>query len=150
MSWWQQLIVIGYGFVNLLFFIKGFQKVAKERNPYGRTDILSPFGIFVWGDAVIIGFFWSILSPVIWFFRSWYFFLLILSLFWVVRSFGEILYWMSEQFAQKHHNPPETLALYSLFKTDALWFMYQLIWQCILILSLFASLYFGKLWFNSF
>jgi len=48
--------------------------------------------MFVWGDAVIFGLFWTVALIVAWVLKDWYLFLLIVSVFWVVRSLGETIY----------------------------------------------------------
>src|SRR5581483_12281010 len=107
------------------------------------------FGVFVWGDTLVVGPFWVILVCFALLFQNWYFFLLVISLFWVIRSFGEVLYWLLEQFAGKNRNPPHTLRFHKLFPGDAVWFIYQLFWQCVFVFSTLASLFFAKLWLHS-
>lgn len=145
----EQIIVILYGLQNLLAFRKGFYEIKDKKNAYGLTGAFGLLGIFVWGDALIIGPFWLISSVIILFLQDWYLFLVILSLFWVVRSLGEVIYWISEQFTERHHNPPATLKGYKFINSDAIWFEYQIFWQCILVLSILSSIYFTSLWLQS-
>jgi len=146
MSMWQQIVVTLYAIVSLISFTQAFFEIKIKKNPFGITKHLTLLGIFVWGDAIVLGPFWFGVSTLILFLQDWNLFLLIVSLFWVVRSLGEVIYWIAEQFADKHRNPPATLLFYPLLKTDAIWFMYQLFWQCVLVISLIASLYFARAW----
>lgn len=145
----EQVIVILYGIENLLTFRKGFYEIKDKNNVYGLAGPFGFLGIFVWGDALVIAPFWLISSLIVLFLQDWYLFLVILSLFWVVRSFGEVIYWLCEQFAGKNRNPPHTLKFYKFVNSDAIWFIYQLFWQCILIISLIASIYFSSLWLQT-
>jgi hypothetical protein len=145
----EQIIVILYGLQNLLAFRKGFYEIKDKNNAYGLAKHFGLLGIFVWGDALIIGPFWLIICSVILFLQDWYLFLVVFSIFWAVRSLGEIIYWLNEQFAGKNRNPPQTLKFYYFIKSDAIWFIYQLFWQCILVISIIASIYFSSLWLQS-
>ncbi len=143
---WQQIIIFLFATLSVLSFIKSLHEIKTRKNPFGITKPLTFLGIFVWGDALVLGPFWLGVSIIILLLQDWNLFLLIVSLFWVVRSSGEILYWIAEQFADKHRNPPSTLFFYSLFKNDAVWFIYQLFWQCVLVIAIIASLYFANAW----
>lgn len=92
--------IIIYGLISILAFIKGFFEVTKKNNPFGETPFLLFLGIFVWSDAVMIGFFGFLISLICLLIGDWILFLLIISIFWVVRSLGEIIYWINEQFRQ--------------------------------------------------
>lgn len=150
MEHWQKLTIAIYGVVACLGFLQGYMQCKEKKNPYGLARIYNFIGAFVWADALIFGFFWTLLCLVILFFNSWYLFLLALSLFWVVRSIGEILYWMHEQFSSKSKNPPERFLLTKLLHGESVWIGYQIIWQCILVISLLFSLLFAKLWLSDF
>jgi hypothetical protein len=145
---WQQLVIVLYAIISLLSFIKGFFEIKTKNNPFGLNKYLVVLGIFVWGDALVLGLFWLGICLVTLILHDWSLFLLTISVFWAVRSFGEINYWIAEQFAGKNRNLPQTLRFYTLFKSDAVWFVYQLIWQCVLVVSLIASIYFTKVWLN--
>lgn len=149
MTAWQQIIVLLYALLCLGAFIKGFHEVKNKKNSFGLANRWSLLGVFVWGDAIVLGLFWLIACFIVLFLQDWYLFLLSISLFWVVRSAGEVIYWLNEQFAGKNRNPPHTLMFYSFFNGDAIWFIYQLYWQCILVVSLLTSLYFAVFWIQS-
>ncbi len=144
----QQLIVFFYAILNLWAFTKGFQEIKHKKNAFGIARLFGLLGIFVWGDAVVVGLFWLIICLTILLVQDWYLFLLILSIFWVVRSAGEVIYWLLEQFTMQHRNPPHTLKFYKFFNNDSIYFVYQLFWQCVLTISIVASLYLTALWFQ--
>lgn len=142
----QFSIIVVYGSISLLAFIRGFYEVFKKNNPFGQPFILFWLGIFAWGDAVILGFFWCLVSLICFLLKDWILFLLIVSVFWVVRSLGEILYWINQQFSPIIRNPPKNLLGYYWFKNDSIWFVYQVIWQCLLVISIITTIYLANLW----
>ena len=149
MSLWQQALIILYGCIHLACFVKGYFEITRKKNAFGTTAYLEWLGIFVWGDIFILGPFWILICLLTLLLNDWYLFLLFLSLFWTVRSFGEVIYWFNEQFAAKNRNLPSQLKMYKVFQNDAVWFVYQLFWQCVLIVSVIASLYLAKLWLET-
>lgn len=142
----QQKVVLICGLVNFLVFLKGFYETKYKRNAYGATIPLSILGMFVWGDAVVFGLFWMLSVIISLYLRDWYLFLLIVSVFWVVRSLGETLYWFNQQFSKVNRNPPKKLIGYSIFQNDSIWFAYQIVCQCIAIISIISTIYFTGLW----
>ena len=138
--------IIIYGLISILAFIKGFFEVTKKNNPFGETPFLLFLGIFVWSDAVMIGLFGLLISLICLLFKDWILFLLIISIFWVVRSLGEIVYWINQQFSPIIRNPPKILLGYKLFKNDSIWFIYQVFWQCVLVVSIIFSILLIRLW----
>jgi hypothetical protein len=146
MELWQKIFLLVYALINLVVFAKGFYESKVKKNACGPTRPLSLLGIFFWGDAVIFGLFWFFSSIVALLLNDWYLFLLVVSVFWVVRSLGETIYWFNQQFSTINRNPPEKLLFYSIFHNDSVWFIHQIIWQCITVASIIFSLYFGRLW----
>lgn len=146
MNIFQISTIIVYGLISLLAFIKGFYEVYKKNNPFGEAPFLLFLGIFVWSDAVMIGLFGFLVSLICLLIGDWILFLLIISIFWVVRSLGEIIYWINEQFSPIVRNPPETLLGYKLFKNDSIWFIYQLYWQVVMVVSIVFSILLIRLW----
>ncbi|MDD3999184.1 MAG: hypothetical protein PHR98_03755 [Candidatus Shapirobacteria bacterium] len=120
----------------------------KKNNPFGKSLIFFWLGIFVWGDAVVIGLFWFLISLICFLLKDWILFLLIISTFWIVRSLGEIIYWINQQFSPIIRNPPETLFGYKLFKNDSIWFIYQVFWQCAMVVSIIFSILLTRVWIN--
>lgn len=122
-----------------LFFLSLFQ--AKFRNnPHGLTRILLPLGIFVWADGVVISIFWTIIGLYSLLFGSVSEFVVLYALFWVVRSFGEVIYWLLQQFSSEVKDPPETVPFSNIFPGKSVWFAMQVIWQMVLVISIFAVL----------
>ncbi len=149
MSSWQNIFISIFALTNIVVFIKGFYESKYKKNVFGLTRPLLFFGMFVWGDAVILGLFWSLTAFVCLLLQDWLLFLLITSVFWMVRSLGEILYWIIQQFSQIKRNPPNTLIGFRWFKNDSIWFIYQLVWQCLLIISVITSIYLANLWITA-
>jgi len=149
MSLWQKGLILIFCLVNLLVFFKGFYESKFKRNAYGLTRPLVFLGIFVWGDAVVFGLFWFFSSIITLFLSDWYLFLLIISVFWLVRSLGETIYWFNQQFSTIKRNPPEKLPGYSFFHNDSLWFVYQIVWQVVTVVSIIFSIYFSNLWLKN-
>jgi len=145
----EETIVIIYGILSLIVFIKGLQQSIKKKNLYGNTTYLCCMGIFVWGDALILGIFWFLSSLISYLLKDWYLFLLIFSVFWVVRSFGEMIYWLNQQFIKDKSNYYEKTIGYRFLKSDAILFIYQIFWQCVCIVSIITTIYFANLWLSS-
>lgn len=133
---------------NLWVSTKGYFE-SKRNRAFTDTKFLYLLGVFVWADAVVFGLFWIVISIVSLVLNDWIVFMLITSVFWVVRSMGETNYWISQQFSKVVRNPPEKMRFYSLFKNDSVWFVYQILWQCITVISVIFAIYFGKLWITS-
>ena len=151
MEYWQQLSLSIFSLINFLVFSYGLYQCKYKKNAFGLTKLLFIFGIFAWGDAVIFAPFWIIVSLITLLLQDWYLFLLIISVFWLVRSLGEMIYWFNQQFSTITRNPPNKLPFYSLFKNDSIWYVHQIFWQCVLVVSIILTIYRSKLWFeNSF
>lgn len=149
MTFWQSVFTLLFLFLNLIVLIKGFYETKFKRNAYGLIRPLFFIGVFVWGDAVVFCLFWILSSIITLILGSWYLFLLIFSVFWVVRSLGETIYWFNQQFSSVNRNPSKNLPLYSIFKNDSVWFVYQIIWQCVTVLSIISTIYFSDIWLRS-
>ena len=84
-------------------FLLGIHR-SKRDQFYSDTHWLIPLGIFVWGDALILGPFWAFSAlafwwlPVIWIIRY-------LSLFYAMRSAYEVVYWINHQVAKRDYQP---------------------------------------------
>ncbi|MFH1971370.1 MAG: hypothetical protein ABIJ05_03250 [Patescibacteria group bacterium] len=152
MEVWQQVFLLAYAAINLAIFVKALYECKVKNNAYRLTPALLIFGIIAWGDAVVFGPFWIISSFVAYLLGNWFLFLLIISVFWAVRSIGETIYWLNQQFSSKVYkwNKPENLSLHFVFHNDSIWFIYQICWQCITIISIIFSIYFASLWLSSF
>jgi len=142
-------IILLYGSINFLVFIYGLYQTKKKANVFGVVRWTMIFGIFVWGDAVVIGLFWTLVSLVTLILNDWYLFLLSLSLFWLIRSLGEVMYWIGQQYSTLERNPPHKQPFFSLFKYNSIWFINQIIWQCIAVVSIIFSIYFCVSWIQT-
>lgn len=146
---WQKLFIILWGIISLVMLIRGFRECKDKKNAFNLTPLLNIFGAFVWGDAVIFGIFWTLVSTVTLILNDWILFLLITSVFWVIRSFGETIYWLNQQFSPVKRNPPENFWFYKYFHNDSVWFVHQIYWQCITVISIIFTIYFAHLWLTS-
>lgn len=149
MKIWQQVFLLFYALLNLVIFLKGFYESKYKKNAYGLTRPLFFIGIFVWGDAVIFSLFWIMSAVVALILQDWYLFLLTTSVFWVIRSLGESIYWFNQQFSQVERNPIRSLPWHSIFHNDSVWFIYQIIWQCVGVASIILSIYYSWLWLQN-
>jgi len=149
MLFWQQVLIAIFGISSVVFFIQSLIETRKKKNVYGVTTYLFFLGAFVWGDMIVLGPFWIIVALISLILNNWYLFLLFLSVFWTIRSLGEMIYWLSEQFAGTKRNPAHIVKLYRFIKSDAIWFMNQLYWQCVFVFSLILSIFFCKMWLES-
>ncbi len=146
MIFWQKGLIILFFLLNLLIFFKGCIEVKVKRNPFGLTRLLFFLGIFVWGDALVFSLFWAGASLITLFLSDWFLFLLIISIFWAVRGFGESSYWINQQFSTVKRNPPQKLLGYQIFNNDSLWFAYQIFWQCLTVIAVVFSIYLANKW----
>lgn len=124
-----------FGIGALVACILGVRQTYSLKNPYGLTPLLLPYGAFVWGDAVLFGLFWTGICAVSYFSANTRFFLVASSIFWMVRSAGEVVYWLLQQFATTKRDLPETLTGHSLFPGESIWFAYQVGWQIAFIIA---------------
>jgi hypothetical protein len=144
----ERLLILGFTAIAAYGAIRGVHESIKGRS-MSETQIFWPYGGFVWADMVIFGAFWTLTGIISLLLSDWILFLFIISLFWLVRSIGETIYWFLQQFSTIKRNPPERMLLYKLFKNDAVWFVYQIFWQCITVVTIISSLYLGSYWLSS-
>lgn len=141
----QSWIILFFGFLSFVVTVIGFYQSITKKNSFGDTSYLFWLGIFVWGDALVIAPFWFFASFVSFFQNNWLLFLLTISVFWLVRSLGETIYWLNQQFSPLIRNPPEKMPAHRLLKNDSIWFIYQIFWQCLTVISLITTIYLIKL-----
>ncbi len=144
----QMILVLVWGIISFTVWIQAVRESVLKKNAFGLTPTLLPLGIFTWADGTVISIFWMIAAVLSLFTNDWWLFGLMFCLFWVVRSVGETIYWFCQQFSTIERNPPKTLAGYKFFKNDAIWFVYQIAWQCVTVLAIVGSLYYGKMWLS--
>lgn len=146
---WQQFILVLWFCYALTGLYWGYHKSRYQRNSYGLTPQYYLLGAFVWGDAIVFGFFWMGVSAVIFVLQDWLLFQLVITVFWAIRALGESIYWFNQQFSTIHRNLPEKLPGYSIFGNDSIWFVNQIIAQCISVVSTVLSIYFAAQWVGS-
>lgn len=151
MELFEQGIVIIYGLGALLLWIKSVYEVKQKNNPYGQAQYGLPYGGFVFADYLVFGAFWAITSAVLFIVNDFLLFLLTFSVFWLVRSIGEALYWFLQQFSTlAHKNPPERFLIHKYIKeADAIWFINQINWQCMTVIFTISTIYLTHLWLSS-
>lgn len=150
MNGWQEIIVSIFGITALSLFVLSYYQSRYKDNAYGSFYPLNIIGAFVWGDGVVFGVFWFVVSSIVIIREDWILFLLILSLFWLIRSGGEAIYQLLQQFSEKKRNSLDNYPrLMKVFHNDSIWFVYQIYWQCISVVTLLFSLYFATLWIRT-
>jgi hypothetical protein len=137
----ELLFISLYGIGALFSFVYGTYQTYLKKNPYGLTPALLPYGIFVWGDAVLIGGFWTIASLAALYSQSVFLFLVTQAVYWMVRSAGEVMYWFLQQFAETKRDAPDSLFCHNIFPGEAIWFAYQVYWQIVLVISVVGLIF---------
>jgi hypothetical protein len=146
MQHYQWIIIVLFALVNFLFFIKGYIETRKKNAFRIVPYPLMIFGIFVWGDAVVISLFLALASMASLLLWNWILFLLILTSFWLMRSIGETIYWFNHQFCVKPRYPAKYLPGFGLYQNDSIYFAIQIFVQCISVVSLILTIYLVHLW----
>lgn len=123
------------GALAMGYTIVGFVK-SRAGKSYGKFWPLNTIGGFVWGDALIFGPFWALASIITILMQDWWLFELIFLCFWLVRSVGETIYWLNQQYSDVIREKPEKSILYRFVKSNAVWFLMQIWWQCITVATL--------------
>lgn len=104
----------------------------------GHPYLLIPLGIFIWGDAVIVGPFLLLSSIYLWFKNDTTYSGLLLSLYATIRSFVEIIYGLNAQFT-KTTRPWEypflNMDLVKNLGVTELHVLYQVGFTCIFVVS---------------
>jgi hypothetical protein len=141
--------VMIFGLISWWAFVNGVINSRYKGRVFQLTPYLLPWGIFVWGDAVVFGLFWGVMSILILVLNDWYLAGVVYSLFWLVRAVIESVYWIGQQFSPIKRNPPESLKGFTWFGDDSIWFIYQTIWQCVAVVAAVAGIFFVRLWIRN-
>lgn len=149
MELWQKQLIIAYGLFSLFCFLISLHNTKDKKNSFGIAFLIYPIGGFVWADGVVFGLFWTIASAVLLYINSWTLFLLTISVFWLVRSIGETIYWFNQQFSSLNRNPIETLPFKQIFHNDSIWFVLQIYWQCVTVITSITTIYLVHLWLST-
>lgn len=139
------VLLILFGVGGAVSFFQGLRQTRHRNNPHGLTPWYWIYGIFVWGDAIPLGIFWTMVSTLCLLLQNTHVFLITTAVFWMVRSWGEGVYWFLQQFATNKKDPPHTLLGRSIFPGESIWFAYQVFWQIILVISTVSLLYLLRL-----
>jgi hypothetical protein len=140
------ILILVFALFALLIGLKGFYESTKKQNSFKLTPYLFWMGIFVWGDAVVFGLLWFLIGLLSYLFNDYWLFFLSVSVFWLVRSIGETIYWINEQFVETHRNQAQNLWGHSFFNNDSIFFIYQIFWQCISVISVISTIYLSAIW----
>lgn len=147
---WQQKIILLFIIWATAGFLTSIKKVSAGQN-LGYSVAYYLLGAFVWADLAVFGPFWILYGLVILALGNWHLFLFGLSAFWFIRSLGETNYWLNQQFSEIKRSSYKDFPFSQRFNNDnyTSWFIMQIIMQCISVVSLILSVYFGKLWIDS-
>jgi hypothetical protein len=124
--------------LHVILFGLALQK-GKRKQFYSDTPFLFLFGIFIWGDALILSPFWMASSllfhllSLINICRYW-------LLFFAVRSMFEVIYWINHQVAHRDYKPPLFRNVKWLAANDSA-ILYQVMNMCLMIFSLALLLF---------
>lgn len=144
---WQEMFLLFFALFNLAGAGVALHKTKNKKSAYGRVpQFFLISGAFVWADLVVFGTFWTIVAFASLLLKDWLLFLLFVSVFWLIRSTGEWIYWFLQQFSNINRNPPENSSLYKIFQNSSVWFVYQIYWQTITVTTIITTLYLAALW----
>jgi hypothetical protein len=147
MQLWQQIIITVYGLLALVAFVTSINACYYHKKSFEETHLYGfLFSGFVRADNVVFGLFWFLTSLLCFILQDWTLFLLILSSFWLIRSIGETFYWFLQQFHPREGNPPEKFWYFRIFHNDSVWFVNQIYWQCVTVITLITTIYLSVLW----
>lgn len=134
--------------LGLVGSFEGYRRCRYKKDNLGWDGIFTIYGAFVWADIVIFGVFWAVASIIVLLINDWILFLLLFSIFWVVRGLGETIYWFNQQFSTViRYSPKSDHFLVKIFQDNyTIWFVLQICMQCITVIAVIFSIYFAKLW----
>lgn len=148
MSCSQKYFLFFFALSGFLSSLYGVWRCKHKKDNLGLVGPFIIFGAFVWADLVIFGFFWTLFSLTCLFIADWTLFLLGLSIFWLIRSFGETIYWFNQQFSEKKRSSINMFFFAKIFNNDlyTLWFIMQIVFQCVCVVSAISTIYFAREW----
>ncbi|MBI4028958.1 MAG: hypothetical protein HY376_01205 [Candidatus Blackburnbacteria bacterium] len=150
MELWQREIILAVIVYSIGCFLAGVYYSRKKKYTE-NCYLFYPLGAFVWADVVIFGLFFGVSTAVILYLNNWNLFLVFYSIFWTIRSFGESVYWFNQQFSTVNRNPGKNQWPYFFFKDEyTVWFVYQIMWQCVCVVSTILAIYFTYQWLKLF
>lgn len=113
--------------ISAVSFLLAIRK-SRCQEFYSDTPWLLPFGIFIWGDALILAPFWMI-TAVLFTFLSWVNMGRFLLLFFMIRAAYEVVYWITHQVAKREYIPPLFRHIHWLSANESA-ILYQLLNMC--------------------
>jgi hypothetical protein len=129
--------MIYYLLISLFGFVIFLLSIHKSKNNqfYSDTFLLAPFGVYVWGDGIILGLFWILIGlfayitnlEILWFYRFY-------LLFWAIRSGYEVVYWLNHQSVKSEYQPP-ILRNFKWLKTNETQILYQVANSCLMTIA---------------
>lgn len=136
------LFVFLYALIGLLYGVKHRLKSYWQSPPFFLL------GAFIYGDILPLSIFWIAVSIICFALQDILLFYLILSLFWLVRSVGETIYWFHQQFTPRKWELEHFVRLpfYNIVKEDSIWIIYQVICQCITVITIITSVKLFVIW----
>ncbi len=117
---------------NLAIFSTSLKKAKKQF--YTDTPWFVPFGIYVWGDGLVLAPFWMLASVIFWFLQLEQIAIFVL-VFLVVRSAFEVVYWLNHQSVKSDYCPP-LLKDVKWLDAEKVAILYQLTHTCVIVLGL--------------
>ncbi|NCN06481.1 MAG: hypothetical protein GW946_01385 [Candidatus Pacebacteria bacterium] len=118
-----------------LLFLLALKRV-RNGSFYGDTPWLSPLGVYVWGDGLILLPFWSLISLLfVWSGVGGTAIIRLYLVFTMVRSGYEVVYWLLHQSAKDTYRPPLIRKFDSLAPRDGA-ILYQLAHTCFVVVSI--------------
>lgn len=151
MDIWQKIILFSYLIFSLVGVLIAYKKIHKEKNNLGLVGSFVICGAFVWADLIVFGVFWALFTTVSIILNDWILFLLGQSVFWFIRSLGESFYWFNQQFSTIKRYDSKDFFFAKFFNNDdyTVWFVMQIIMQCIAVVSMILTIYLGNIWIGS-
>lgn len=117
----------------------GLDNSWRKKNPIGISKWFQPLGAFVWADLIILGPFWIMVSLLLLWTKDINLATIIFLIFWLVRAYGEVQYWIAEQFGSNKRNKPQDLWGNHFFGGgESVYFGYQVFWQMVMIVCAVA------------
>jgi len=118
--------------ISLVVFVQALRKCQQDQF-FSDTFSLGWLGIFVWGDALVLAPFW-LASSLAFFWLSWIGILRWWLLFYLVREFYEVIYWLNHQATNNQYRPP-FLRQVKWLTTHQVSIIYQVLSMCQVILA---------------
>jgi hypothetical protein len=131
-------VLLIFGLYSLVGLMAGILEVRRG-NSQRLSKVFGLSGAFVYGDMIILGPFWLLVVAGLRVLDATSLFGFVYAVFWAVRSGGEVMYWLLEQFSERVRNPIETVPLNPFYRSEAAYYGMQVFWQCVLVVSLVAA-----------